>query len=138
MNPTPALAAAGLYAALASFIFLQFAGAAGKLRREHKVWIGDSGVPQLVRVLRGTANATENIPVFLVMLVTAALLGAPAIAIHVLGLPFVVFRAIHAWHFIQEDAPGWQRALGYGIPLLCTVLLALGLIGHALWTMAVG
>ncbi len=135
MNPTPALAAAGLYAALASFIFIQLASATGKLRRAHKVSIGDAGVPQLVRVLRGTANATENIPVFLVMLVTAALLGAPTVAIHVLGLPFVIFRAIHAWHFIQEDAPGWQRALGYGIPFLCSLLLALGLVGHALWTM---
>ena len=87
-------------------------------------------------VLCGTANATENIPLFLIMLLVAALQGAPVIAVHVLALPFTLFRAIHAWHFIQEDAPGWQRALGFGIPLICSIMLAVGLIGHGLWTLA--
>ncbi len=135
MNATPALAAAGLYAALASFIFMQLAAATGKLRRAHKVSIGDGGIAHITRILRGTANATENIPIFMIMLLAAALLGAPAAAIHVLGLPFVVFRAIHAWHFTREDAPGWQRLFGYAIPFVCMLLLAIGLIGHVLWTM---
>ncbi|HMQ58476.1 MAG TPA: MAPEG family protein [Rhizobiaceae bacterium] len=132
---TAAVAAAGLYAALNMLIIHWIASATGALRRKHKVSIGDGGVPHLIRIMRGMANAIENMPMFFVLLAIAALMGAPAIGIHLLGIVFTIGRALHAKHFIAEDAPGWQRGIGFGLSFLAQVVLALGIIGHWLWGM---
>lgn len=127
-----AMAAAGLYAALSTFILFWLAEATGRLRRRHKVLIGDGGIANLVRIMRGHANAVENIPMMAALLILAALLGAPVLAIHLLGAAFVVGRALHAWHFIQEQAPQWQRFVGYGLGALSMTLAAIGVLGHAI------
>lgn len=136
-NLTPALSAVGIYTALNMAILLWIAAETGRLRGKYKVFIGDGGVKHLIRIIRGHANAIENMPVFLIMLLVAALLGMPVLAVHVLGLVFTVGRASHAWHFIQEDAPRWQRGGGFALSFLAQLVLLAGLLGHGLWTLAV-
>lgn len=133
---TPGLSAVGIYAALNMAILIWLANETGKLRRKHKVAIGDGGVKHLTRIIRGHANAVENMPMFLIMLMIAALMGMPVIAIHLLGLVFTIGRAAHAWHFIQEDASFKTRFGGFGLAFLAQVVLVLGLLGHGLWGMA--
>ncbi|MBK8458661.1 MAG: MAPEG family protein [Phyllobacteriaceae bacterium] len=132
---TQSLAIVGLYAALNTLILFWFDVATGKLRAKHKVSIGDGGVKHLIRILRGHANAIENMPMFFILMAIAAMLAAPNWLLHGLGLVFTVARAIHAWHFIQEDAPGWQRAAGFGLSALALLLVALGVLGHGLAAM---
>lgn len=132
---TPGLSAVGIYAALNMAILIWLANETGKLRRKHKVAIGDGGVKHLTRIIRGHANAVENMPMFLVMLMIAALMGMPVIAIHLLGLVFTIGRAAHAWHFIQEDASFKTRFGGFGLAFLAQAALLLGLLGHGLWVM---
>lgn len=132
---TQSLAIVGLYAALNTLILFWFDVATGKLRAKHKVSIGDGGVKHLIRILRGHANAIENMPMFFILMAIAAMLAAPNWLLHGLGLVFTVARAIHAWHFIQEDAPGWQRAAGFGLSALALLLVALGVLGHGLASM---
>lgn len=127
-----ALAAAGLYAALNTFILLWLTAATAMVRRRHMVLIGDGGVALLGRTMRGHANAVENIPVMLVLLGFGAALGAPALAIHVLGSAFTFGRAAHAWHFTHAGAAQWQRAAGFGLSVLTISAAALGVLGHAL------
>ena len=133
---TPALAAVGFYAALNMAILIWIAVATARLRGKYKVSIGDGGVKHLIRILRGHANAVENMPMFFVLMVIAALLGMPALAAHALGLIFTVGRALHAWHFIQEDAPGWQRGGGFTLSFLAQIVLLIGIAGHGLLMMA--
>ena len=132
----PALSAVGIYTALNMAILLWIATETGRLRGKHKVSIGDGGVKHLIRIIRGHANAIENMPMFFIMLLVAALLGMPVLAAHVLGIVFTIGRGLHAWHFIQEDAPGWQRGGGFGLSFLAQVVLLFGLLGHGLWTLA--
>lgn len=132
---TQALAIVGLYAALNTIILFWFDVATGQLRTKHKVWIGDGGVKHLIRILRGHANAIENMPMFFLLLALAAMLAAPNFLLHGLGLVFTVGRALHAWHFIQEDAPGWQRSVGFGLSGLALLLVTLGVLGHGLAAM---
>ena len=132
----PALSAVGIYTALNMAILLWIATETGRLRGKHKVSIGDGGVKHLIRIIRGHANAIENMPMFFIMLLVAALLGMPVVAAHVLGAVFTIGRALHAWHFIQEDAPGWQRGGGFGLSFLAQVVLLIGLFGHGLWMLA--
>ena len=81
--------------------------------------------------MRGHANAIETIPVALLLLLLLALLGAPAWALHLLGLALTVGRVLHALHFCAADAPGWQRGAGAGLSALVM------LIG-AVWAIAAG
>ncbi len=41
-------------------------------------------------------------------------------------------QGFHAWHFIQEDAPGWQRFYGAVATLIVLIAAALGILGHSL------
>jgi hypothetical protein len=128
----PAYAAAALYAALNALILVWLTLATALVRRRHMVLIGDGGVAHLGRTMRGHANAIENIPVMLVLLGFAAALGAPAVAIHVLGAAFTFGRAVHAWHFTHERAAQWQRATGFGLSVATLAAAALGVLGQAI------
>ncbi|MBT1155503.1 MAPEG family protein [Aminobacter anthyllidis] len=127
----PAYAAASLYAALNALILVWLTLATARVRRKHMVLIGDGGVARLGRTMRGHANAIENIPVMLVLLGFGAALGAPAIAIHVLGAAFTFGRAVHAWHFTHEQAAQWQRATGFGLSVVTLAAAAIGVLGQA-------
>lgn len=133
---TPVLSAVGNYAALNMAILLWISVETGRLRGKHKVSIGDGGVKHLIRIIRGHANAIENMPMFFIMFIVAALIGMPLLAAHGLGLVFTIGRGLHAWHFIQEDAPAWQRGGGFMLSFLAQVVLLFGLLGHGLWTLA--
>lgn len=128
----------GLYAGLNTFILLWLTVATGAARRACGVLIGDGGNPRLVRIMRGHANAIETIPMTMVLLIVAAGIGTPAFVLHGLGAVFTAGRAIHAAHFIRDDAPGWMRSAGFGLGGLVTLLLAAGVITHGVWQMLHG
>lgn len=133
-----ALSAAGIYVALNCIILFWLTNATGKLRRTHKILIGDGGNAHLVRIIRGHANAVENMPMFFIPLVIGAMIGMPLIAVHVLGLTFTIGRAVHASHFIAEAAPMKTRIIGFGISFLAHIVLVLGLLSHGVWTLVAG
>jgi uncharacterized membrane protein YecN with MAPEG domain len=126
-----AFAVVGLYAALNVLILLWFSIATSMLRRRPKVLIGDGGVKHLVRIMRGHANAIENMPMMMVLLLVAAVLGTPVHVLHGLGLCFTVGRAIHAAHFIAEHGAPWQRPLGFGLAAFAMLLTAAGVLVHS-------
>lgn len=128
---TAPLGALALYAGLNALILIWLAVQTGRIRQSEKVFMGDGGNPRLIRVMRGHANAIEFMPVTLLLMLLIALLGAPAYAIHGLGLSLTVGRFLHALHFTAADAPAWQRGIGTG-------LSALAMLGAALWAVAAG
>ncbi|GGD07701.1 MAPEG family protein [Aureimonas glaciei] len=126
-----AVAALSLYAGLNALILFWLMVETGRTRMRERVAMGDGGNPRLIRVMRGHANAIEIVPVALILLLVLALLGAPAWAIHLLGLVLTLGRLFHAMHFIAADAPRWQRAAG---ALSSAVLLVVG----GLWAIVAG
>ncbi len=127
----PALYALALYSGLLGLIFFWLLFTVGKARGDLKISIGDGGDPYMIRVMRGQANFVENVPLTLVFLLIMALIGTPAWVIHLFGIALVLGRIFHALHFTKRDAPGWQRAAGAGLTNLSQLLIALGLITHA-------
>ncbi len=127
-----ALAVVGIYTALNTIILIWLSHVTGKLRRKHRVAIGDGGIEHLTRIMRGHANAIENMPMTLLMLLIAALIGTPLFVLHILGLVFTIGRAIHAWYFIAEDAPIKVRFLGFGISFIISAILLFGLLAHGI------
>lgn len=132
MSVTPAIAAAALYTGLLTLVLLWLEFVVGAKRGKLKIFLGDGGNPEMLKAMRGQANFVENVPMALLALMGMALFGAPAWAIHALGLTLLVARLLHGWHFAKADAPGWQRAAGAGLTILVLLLGGLGLIGHAL------
>lgn len=132
MSPTPAVLAVALYAGLNGLILTWLGANAGRIRQQARVSIGDGGDPRLIRAMRGQANFTEYVPLCLLQLVAMAAMGTPAWVIHLFGLALTIGRALHAWHFIQADAPGWQRAGGALLTAAVLALGSLGLVLHAI------
>ncbi|NSX55800.1 MAPEG family protein [Parasulfitobacter algicola] len=125
-----------IYLGLSILILLWLAMNVGKVRGQQKISIGDGGNPHLIRAMRGQANFVELVPLALLGMLAMAALGAPAWAIHVLGVALTVGRILHGMHFVKQDAPGWQRTVGTMLTMLVLVLLALGLIAHAIYGLA--
>lgn len=128
---TPAFYALALYAGLLGFIAIWLFAHVGAIKNKEKVSIGDGGNARVIRAMRGQANFVENVPMILVLLVIAASMGMPAIAIHVIGTIVVIGRFFHALHFTKADAPGWQRGVGAMTTMLALALCSVGLVAYA-------
>jgi uncharacterized membrane protein YecN with MAPEG domain len=125
-----AIAIVGLYAGLNTLILLWIAIATGQLRAKYKISIGDGGNLHMIRIMRGHANAVENVPMAIILMIIMGFLGAPIYVLHAFGIALTIGRFCHAIHFTKEDAPGWQRAAGASLSMLVLALGALGVIGH--------
>lgn len=132
MTDTSAFAAAALYAGLNGLILAWLAVAVVRVRARTGVSIGDGGDPRLVRAMRGQANFVELVPMTLLLLFALAFLGTQAWVLHALGGALTVGRVLHGLHFVQEDAPGWQRGAGAMLSFAALALAALGVVGNAL------
>ncbi len=135
MDASPAIAAVALYAGLNALILIWLIVSIGRLRGALKIFMGDGGHPRMIRAMRGQANFIEFVPMALILMWLTAAMGAPAIAIHALGVALTLGRFLHALHFTAEDAPGWQRGAGATLSILVIGLGGLGAIGHALAAM---
>lgn len=113
----------GLYAGLNGLVLLWLAAHVGNIRRKLGIYMGDEGSPELIRAMRGQLNFVELVPFSLVLLLLLALAGVPGLVLHILGAGLTIGRVLHALHFVQNDAPGWQRASG---ALLTSLVLLLG------------
>ena len=124
--------ATALYAALSALIFIWQTAQVVKGRRRVGAVMGDKGDKSLARAIRGHANASEQMPIFLIMLALGEMIGAPAIAVHLLGVAFVLGRLIHGLHFTDKLPDLKFRQLGMVLSLTSTGVLAIGLAAHAL------
>ncbi|QIE56220.1 hypothetical protein G5B40_12575 [Pikeienuella piscinae] len=127
MNP-PAIAA--FYSGLNALILLWLTVEVVLRRRSGRISLGDGGDEVMNRLIRGHANATETMPIALILLILAELLGAPGLALHGLGVLLTVGRLLHGLRFTGRG-PMAFRLYGMAATLIATVLLALCVIGLA-------
>ncbi len=119
------------YAGLAGLIYVWLTLAVVRHRRGKKISLGDGDDPKVAKSIRGQGNAAEQIPIVLIMLGLTEMLGAPGFALHIAGLAFIVGRLLHGLHF--NGYIGFQaRPVGMGLNLLVQIVLALGLVAHAI------
>lgn len=129
---TPALAAAALYAGLNALLLMTLALRVVRRRRAQAISLGDGGSADLNRAMRAHGNAAETIPTALALIILAALVGAPAVAIHALGVLLTAGRLLHAGCFMREDMPLLMRVSGMALTFSAQGLAALGLLAHGL------
>lgn len=127
------LAITPIYAGLAALLFTVLSLRVSLARISAKTALGDAGDTVLIRRGRAHGNFCENAPLTLILLVLTELAGAPAIALHAAGLVFLASRLAHAYGISQPNEKMIFRQIGMIGTHGVNVLLALGLIGHALF-----
>ena len=93
-----------------------------KLRRAKKVVLGDGGEPELQTAIRAQGNATEYIPISLILLILLELNDAHPALLHLGGISILIGRLIHAKALIAEDLR--YRVLGMKITIFTIIGLA--------------
>lgn len=101
-----------------------------KLRRTKKIRLGDGGEPELPTAIRAQGNATEYIPISLILLVLLELNGAHMALVHFGGIAVLVGRLIHARGLLTESFR--HRVLGMQVTIFTIVGLALANLAYVL------
>jgi uncharacterized membrane protein YecN with MAPEG domain len=94
----PFLPITTLYACLLAFLLIYLAFQVVKQRLKHKSSLGHEQTSLLVAG-RNHANASEYIPIALILLALAELNGASGLLIHICGTSLLIARVVHAWGF---------------------------------------
>lgn len=87
---------------------------------------------RLNRAMRVQANFIEYVPLALILMLCAELQGAPAAAVHTMGITLVVARLAHAIGMSRTPQVSALRGAGFLLTSIMLVLSALAVIGHAL------
>ena len=132
MNALVSGHAAALWVGLNLILLLVLSMLVVRQRQKHKVALGDGGVPELARVSRAFANATEYVPAGLIAIVVLALLETPPLAIHVIGFLLLAGRAIHAVGLSNSGAASIPRAVGVLLTWIAYVFAAAALLFYAI------
>lgn len=117
-----------LYAALSAFLIIWLSLRVIKLRRAKKVRLGDGGEPELQAAIRAQGNATEYIPIALILLFLLEMNGAHMILLHVGGIAILTGRLVHARGLLTDDLG--YRVLGMQVTIFTLIGLALANLGY--------
>lgn len=102
-----------IYTAINALLLLGLSYNVGRHRaRTVSLVPGAMGDDVLVRAIRAHGNASEYIPLAIVMLLILALLSAPAAVLHVLGAVFTLGRIAQAFGMTREKHPNAIRFTG--------------------------
>lgn len=126
-----AMQVASLYVGLNLIILLILGINVIRYRLSTKTSLGVGDNPDLERACRAHANGAEWTPGVLIGLVVMALIGAPIMALHAVGVTLTVARGIHGWGVATQDGPNIGRFLGALMTLIVYAVLAVGLVLHA-------
>ena len=120
-----------IYAGLLALLIVYLTMNVVKLRRAHKVRLGDGGVPQLLTAIRAHSNAVEYIPIALILMLLLELAKIPVLALHVAGIALLTGRLLHAKGLLANDLK--FRVPGMQITIYTIIALAAVNIFYALY-----
>jgi len=92
-----------------------------------------NGDNSLLKRMHAQGNFIEYVPFRLILLALVEFSGAPALAVHLLGLMLLIGRALHAWGFSASPPVMDGRVFGMILTLTMILLSALGLLLHTLF-----
>lgn len=117
----------GIYAALAVLLVLVLAVRVSLRRGVARVGLGDGGDADLIRRIRVHANAVENLPLALLLLLVLELDQTRPLWLHVFGCVLIVGRILHAIGLSRSSMESAGRFLGtvltWGVMLVMALLL---------------
>jgi hypothetical protein len=102
-----------IYAALNALLLLVLSYNVGRHRaRTGSLTPGATGDAILIRAIRAHANASEYMPLAIIMLLVLALVSASPALLHALGATFTLGRICQALGMVQQKHPNGIRFTG--------------------------
>ncbi|ELI0633146.1 MAPEG family protein [Vibrio harveyi] len=95
-----------LYASILALLLIWLAFQVIKQRRSNKIAYADGGVEALQIARSAQSNASEYVPITLILMALLEYNGASLLWIHLAGIVFVIGRVIHAKGILGEDLKG--------------------------------
>lgn len=132
MDPAASAHAAALWTGLHLILLVVLSVLVTRQRRKHHIEIGDGGVPALNQAIRAFGNATEYVPAALVGLGMLAMVGAPPLLIHPVGLILFAGRVLHAVGLSRSTGLTWGRAAGVLATWISYIAIAAALLFYAI------
>jgi len=99
------------FAGAAAILHIWLGARVSRVRRAHKVSIGDGGNEALVRRMRAHANYGENMPIVVIMIGLIELAGGDPRILWAAGILFILARILHAFGMDQPH-PSRLRMIG--------------------------
>jgi uncharacterized membrane protein YecN with MAPEG domain len=99
-----------------------------RLRRDHRVSIGDGGIEPLTARMRAQANYIEHTPFFLILVGLVELAEGPRLWLWIVGMAFILARIAHG---LGMDGGRLKRLRAVGI--IATIAILVGLSGYGIF-----
>ena len=116
-----------LYAAVLGLIFMVLSVYTIRMRRRHRVAVGDGNHAPLRRAIRVHANFAEYVPLALLLIYFVELDAGPVLRIHILGGTLICGRLLHAWGVSRERENFRYRTVGmiltFGVIITTSLML---------------
>lgn len=121
-----------IYAGAAALMFVYLTLGVSRQRIRHKVSIGDGDNRAVLVAIRAQGNFVEYVPIGLILMAAVENQGAPAMAMHALGVMLIGGRILHAIGFTKRPQILILRQVGIVLNLVMVLAAGLGLLAHAL------
>lgn len=118
-----------LYAGLLALLIVWLSLRVIQLRRSKGVSLGDGGEPELFLAIRAQGNATEYVPISLLLLLLLELGRTNTVLIHLGGIAILAGRLLHARGLLTASLR--YRALGMQVTIITLMGLALANLARA-------
>ncbi|EGL53646.1 uncharacterized relative of glutathione S-transferase, MAPEG superfamily [Methylophaga aminisulfidivorans MP] len=112
-----------LYASLCALLIVKLSLGVIAVRRKHKIGLGDGGNDELQAAVRAQGNATEYIPITLILMFLLENIVVYNWIIHLAGITLLTGRIIHAIGIKNQDIK--KRVLGMKITLYLIIALSI-------------
>ncbi|MEX0922560.1 MAG: MAPEG family protein [Rhodovibrionaceae bacterium] len=119
-------------AALNALILMALAAMIPARRMKAQVNLGTGESDELLRAVRAHGNATEYIPIALILILILELLGAPAALLWGLGAVLTVARLAHPIAIYKHTGPSLFRGIGVLGSVAAIVVAALACLYYGL------
>ena len=123
---TPGITA--LYAIVIAVLMIALSTHVTMLRASTGISINDGGNSELALRMRRHGNFVENVPMIVLLMLLAELLGSGALWLHAAGLLLLLGRVMHAVGLQHDNAKTLLRILGGMLTKLAALVAAVAIL----------
>lgn len=117
-----------LYAALLGLLIVVLALRVVRGRWTRRVGLGDGGDKDMLMRIRAHANAVENVPMALLLLLLLELTQLDGTLVHGFGIVLLVARLLHAFGLSRNAGTSFGRLAGTGLTWLAMLAMCVLLL----------
>ncbi len=119
-----------LYAALLAVLYVALSLKIAFFRKNQRVDLGDGGDKHAARLIRAQGNASEYIPLALILMGVYELNGGSPLVLHAAGSLFFSARVLHAVGLTRQRGASFGRFVEATLTFAVLIALALANLFH--------